>query len=49
MSNFRDFMIVFWIVMQGLSWGFPQAYGNFEAISDTAYYKTMETLGNFEE
>ena len=49
MSNLRDFMIVLWVVMQGLSWGFPQAYGYYYAQSDAAYDETAEKLGMFEQ
>ena len=49
MSNLRDFMIVMWVMMQGLSWGVPQAYGHFNAVADVAYQDTMQALGIWEE
>lgn len=47
MKLLRDTAIVFWVVMQGLSWMFPQAYGHFNATADVSYQDTMEKLEGY--
>ncbi len=49
MKLLRDTAIVLWVVMQGLSWMSPQAYGHFNAVADVSYQDTMEILGVWEE
>lgn len=49
MAKLRDFVIIMWVLMQGLSWMFPQAYGHFNAVGDVSYQDTMEKLGIWEE
>ena len=49
LSDARDFAISMWVVMQGLSWLMPDAYGNFKAHEENTYIETMDKLGVWEE
>ena len=49
LADARDFLIVVWIVSQGLGWVFPQSYGQFKVMEEVAYMETMEKLGVWDE
>lgn len=49
MSNLRDFMIVLWVVMQGMSWWMPDAYGMFQVQQNKAYDEWAVKLGLWNE
>ena len=49
LSNLRDFAIILWVVMQGLSWWMPDAYGLWVAQTEQHYIEWTDKLGLWAE